>query len=392
MSASLPPLALYVHLPWCVRKCPYCDFNSHEQRGPLPEAAYVDALLEDLDTARDAAQGRGLRSIFIGGGTPSLFSAAAVARLLAGIAARVPLADGAEVTLEANPGTAEAERFRGYRDAGVNRLSLGIQSFDDRQLRRLGRIHDAAQARRAIELAQQSFARINLDLMYALPEQGLADALADVRTALAAGVEHLSFYQLSIESNTVFFSRPPPLPDDELAAAIEEAVHGELAAAGWQRYEVSAWSLPGAECRHNLNYWHFGDYLGIGAGAHAKLSWPARIVREARSRVPADYQRRVLAGDAVAERREVAPADAVFEFMMNALRLPQGFPVALFGERTGQPLSATEPALSQACARGLLERSAERIRPTALGLRFLNELLGLFLPAGDGGAPTDPAR
>lgn len=392
MSASLPPLALYVHLPWCVRKCPYCDFNSHEQRGALPEAAYVDALLKDLDAARDAAQGRQLQSIFIGGGTPSLFSATSVARLLAGIAASIPLADGAEITLEANPGTAEAERFRGYRGAGVNRLSLGIQSFDERQLRRLGRIHDAAEARRAIELAQQSFARINLDLMYALPEQGLADALADVRTALAAGVEHLSFYQLSIEPNTVFFSRPPPLPDDELAAAIEEAVHGELAAAGWQRYEVSAWSLPGAACRHNLNYWHFGDYLGIGAGAHAKLSWPGRIVREARSRVPADYQRRVLAGDAVTERREVAPADAVFEFMMNALRLPQGFPEALFGERTGQPLSAAEPALSQACARGLLERSGERIRPTALGLRFLNELLGLFLPAGDGGGPTAPAR
>lgn len=389
---SLPPLALYLHLPWCVRKCPYCDFNSHEQRGPLPEAAYVDALLKDLDAAQDAAQGRRLQSIFIGGGTPSLFAAASVARLLAGIAARIPLAADAEVTLEANPGTAEAGRFGGYREAGVNRLSLGIQSFDDRQLRRLGRIHDAAEARRAIELAQQSFERINLDLMYALPGQEVADALADVRAALGAGVEHLSFYQLTLEPNTAFFSRPPPLPDDDEAAAIEAAVHGELAAGGFTRYEVSAWARPGAQCRHNLNYWWFGDYLGIGAGAHAKITWPGRIRREARTRVPADYLRRAAAGGAVTEQRDLAPADIVFEFMLNALRLPQGFPEKLFGERTGQSLSAAEPALSQACARGLLERSGERIRPTALGLRFLNELLALFLPAGDGRAPTVPAR
>lgn len=380
----LPPLALYVHLPWCVRKCPYCDFNSHEHRGPLPTGQYVDALLADLDAAQAAAQGRSLRSIFIGGGTPSLFPAAEVARLLAGIAARLPLAADAEVTLEANPGTAEADRFHGYREAGVNRLSLGVQSFDPAQLRRLGRIHDEREARRAVELAQASFERVNLDLMYALPEQDEAAALADARTALATGVTHLSFYQLTLEPNTVFFSRPPPLPDDDAAAAIEAAVHAELAAGGYGRYEVSAWARPGAECRHNLNYWWFGDYLGIGAGAHAKLSSPQGIRREARSRVPADYLRRAPTGDAVAERRELSAPDAVFEFMMNALRLPRGFPKKLFSERTGLPLAAAEPALTQALQRGLLERSRGEIRPTPLGLRFLNNLVGLFLAAGPG--------
>ncbi|GIK34834.1 MAG: coproporphyrinogen III oxidase [Gammaproteobacteria bacterium] len=380
----LPPLALYVHLPWCVRKCPYCDFNSHEHRGPLPTGQYVDALLADLDAAQAAAQGRSLRSIFIGGGTPSLFPAAEVARLLAGIAARLPLAADAEVTLEANPGTAEADRFHGYREAGVNRLSLGVQSFDPAQLRRLGRIHDEREARRAVELAQASFERVNLDLMYALPEQDEAAALADARTALATGVTHLSFYQLTLEPNTVFFSRPPPLPDDDAAAAIEAAVHAELAAGGYGRYEVSAWARPGAECRHNLNYWWFGDYLGIGAGAHAKLSSPQGIRREARSRVPADYLRRAPTGDAVAERRELSAPDAVFEFMMNALRLPRGFPEKLFSERTGLPLAAAEPALTQALQRGLLERSRGEIRPTPLGLRFLNNLVGLFLAAGPG--------
>ncbi|MCC7328722.1 MAG: oxygen-independent coproporphyrinogen III oxidase-like protein [Gammaproteobacteria bacterium] len=385
---SLPPLALYVHLPWCLRKCPYCDFNSHEQRGALPEASYVDALLADLDVARDAAQGRRLHGIFIGGGTPSLFSAASVARLLAGIDARLGLAADAEITLEANPGTAEAGRFQGYRDAGVNRLSLGVQSFDPVQLQRLGRIHDAQEARRAVELAQASFGRVNLDLMYALPGQDVAGALADVRTALATGVTHLSCYQLTIEPNTVFHRRPPALPDDDAAAAIEAAVHAELAGAGFGRYEISAWARPGEECRHNLNYWWFGDYLGIGAGAHAKASWPGRIVREARTRVPADYLRRAPAGEAVAERRELAPPDAVFEFLLNALRLPQGFPEQLFSERTGQPLAAAEPGLTRALERGLIERSRGEIRPTALGLRFLNDLVGLFLPDGGTAPPA----
>jgi len=377
---SLPPLTLYVHLPWCVRKCPYCDFNSHEQRGALPTARYVDALLADLDATLEAAQGRSLQGIFIGGGTPSLFPAEDVARLLAGIGARLPLVADAEVTLEANPGTAEAQRFRAYREAGVNRLSLGVQSFDPVRLKSLGRIHDEREAQRAVELAQASFERVNLDLMYALPGQDLAGALADARRALATGVGHLSFYQLTLEPNTAFFSRPPPLPDDDEAAAIEAAVHAELAAGGFTRYEVSAWARPGAQCRHNLNYWWFGDYLGIGAGAHAKITWPGRIRREARTRVPADYLRRAAAGEAVTEQRDLAPADIVFEFMLNALRLPQGFPEKLFGERTGQPLAAAEPGLSTALERELLLRERGTIRPTALGLRFLNDLVGLFLP------------
>lgn len=389
MSPLLPPLALYLHLPWCAHKCPYCDFNSHQLRAALPEEAYVQALLADLDAALPGVQGRRLQSIFIGGGTPSLFTAPAIARILAEVRRRIPVDDDAEITLEANPGTAEADRFRGYREAGVNRLSLGIQSFDDAQLKRLGRIHDADEAHRAIAMAQEYFGRINLDIMYALPEQDETGALADARTAAATGVSHLSFYQLTIEPNTVFFSRPPPgLPDDEHSAAIEAAVHAELAAAGLSRYEVSAWTRPGAQCRHNLNYWLFGDYLGIGAGAHAKLTTAHGILREARSRAPADYQRRALAGDAVSERRLVGAADAVFEFMMNALRLPGGFPETLFEERTGQSLAAAGPALKQALERGLLERMSGMIRPTALGLRFLNDLLGLFLPTGQGDAAT----
>jgi oxygen-independent coproporphyrinogen-3 oxidase len=376
----LPPLSLYVHLPWCVRKCPYCDFNSHEAHGALPEDAYVDALLADLAVAAPAAAGRELATIFIGGGTPSLFPAAAIGRLLDGVRRALPEAGDAEVTLEANPGTAEAARFRGYRDAGVNRLSIGVQSFDPRQLRALGRIHDEREARGAVELALASFRRVNLDLMYALPGQSPEDALADAEAALASGASHLSFYQLTIEPNTVFFSRPPPLPAEEEAAAIEDAVHARLAEAGFGRYEVSAWARPGQECRHNLNYWRFGDYLGIGAGAHAKLTAPdGRVTRESRTRAPADYLRRAATG-ALAESRTVAPAELPFEFMMNALRLPGGFPEKLFTERTGLPLSAAEPGLTTAIDRGLLERTRGELRPTPLGLRFLNDLVGLFLP------------
>jgi oxygen-independent coproporphyrinogen-3 oxidase len=378
-----PPLALYAHLPWCARKCPYCDFNSHEARGELPEAAYVAALLADLDAALPGAQGRELRSIFIGGGTPSLFSPDAIAQLLAGIRARTPVAGDAEVTLEANPGKTEAAGFGGYRAAGVTRLSVGVQSFEPRQLRTLGRIHDTREARRAVELALANFDEVNLDLMYVLPGQTPAEAVADAALAVASGATHLSFYHLTIEPNTAFFSRPPALPDEDAAVTIEEAVHARVAAEGFARYEVSAWARPGHECRHNLNYWRFGDYLGIGAGAHAKVTYADRIVREARTRSPADYLRRAAAGDAVAERREVTPADAVFEFMMNALRLPAGFPEKLFSERTGQPLAAAEPGLSGAIERGLMTRSRGEIRPTALGLRFLNDLVALFLPDRD---------
>ncbi|MBM4197069.1 MAG: oxygen-independent coproporphyrinogen III oxidase-like protein [Gammaproteobacteria bacterium] len=377
--SQLPPLALYVHLPWCLRKCPYCDFNSHELRGELPEEAYVTALLADLDGSLPAACSRPLAAIFIGGGTPSLFSAAAVTRLLDGVRARLALVHDVEITLEANPGAVEAERFRGYRAAGVNRLSIGVQSFAPRQLQALGRIHSSDEARRAVTLARQSFDRVNLDLMYCLPGQSPDSAVADVDAALASGATHLSFYHLTIEPNTVFHARPPVLPDGDAAHAIEEAVHARVAAAGFRRYEVSAWARAGEECRHNLNYWRFGDYLGIGAGAHAKLTTAAGIVRESRTRAPADYLRRAAEG-AIAERRVVSTADTAFEFMMNALRLTGGFPEKLFSERTGLPLSAGEPALSTAIEKGLLERRHGEIRPTALGARFLNDLVALFLP------------
>jgi oxygen-independent coproporphyrinogen-3 oxidase len=390
MTAPLPPLALYVHLPWCVRKCPYCDFNSHEGKGPLPESAYVDALLRDLDSARSGAQGRRIESVFIGGGTPSLFSGESVRRLLDGVRALVPFSRDAEITLEANPGTVESGRFRDYRAAGVNRISLGVQSFDDAQLRTLGRIHDAREARAAIDTALESFQNVNLDLMYVLPGQDVAGAARDAASALAAGVQHLSFYHLTIEPNTAFGARPPRLPDPDEAAEIEDAVHESLAAAGYARYEVSAWARPGRECRHNLNYWRFGDYLGIGAGAHSKLSAVGeggglQIVREARTRAPADYLSRLAparatTANAVTETREVGRADLVFEFMMNALRLTDGVPVSLFAAHTGLPLSAAQSALATATSRGLVTLSAGRIAPTELGLRFLNDLLGLFLP------------
>jgi oxygen-independent coproporphyrinogen-3 oxidase len=379
---ALPPLSLYVHLPWCERKCPYCDFNSYARPAELPEEAYVAALLADLDVALPGAQGRALQTMFIGGGTPSLFSPRAIARLLDGVRARLALAADAEITLEANPGTVEGARFRGYRDAGVNRLSLGVQSFQPRHLRVLGRIHDERAARDAIDLALASFARVNLDLMYVLPGQAPEEARADCEIAVGSGATHLSFYHLTIEPNTAFFRAPPTLPDEDLAVGIEDAAHGCLAAAGFARYEISAWCRTGEECRHNRNYWRFGDYLGIGAGAHAKITSATGIVREARTRAPADYLRRAVAGDAVAERRVVGATDAVFEFMMNALRLTDGFPEKLFGERTGQPLSAAEPGLGTAIERGLLTRARGEIRPTALGLRFLNDLMGMFLPGG----------
>ena len=381
ITSQLPPLALYVHLPWCVAKCPYCDFNSHERRGELPEESYVTALLADLDASLPDVQGRALATIFIGGGTPSLFSAESIARLLEGVRSRVPLATDVEVTLEANPGAVESHKFEGFRAAGVNRLSLGVQSFAPAQLATLGRIHDVAEARHAIALARASFERVNIDLMYVLPGQTPEEAISDVETALASGATHLSFYHLTIEPNTVFHAKPPQLPDEDAAVAIEEAVHERVAAAGFRRYEISAWARPGEECRHNLNYWRFGDYLGIGAGAHAKLTTQAGVARESRTRAPADYLRRAAAGTStVAERRIVTPAELPFEFMLNALRLPDGIPEKLFMERTGLPLAAAEPALSTALERDLLVRRHGEIRPTALGLRFLNDLIGLFLP------------
>ena len=378
--AVLPPLALYVHLPWCVRKCPYCDFNSHEARGALPEDEYVDALIADLESTLPSVWGRRVHSIFFGGGTPSLFSARSIDRLLAAIRARLPLEPDAEITLEANPGTFESDKFRDFRAAGVNRLSIGIQSFNPKHLAALGRIHDEREAHRAVEIAHAHFENFNLDLMFALPEQTGDEADRDVEAALAARAPHLSFYHLTIEPNTVFFTRPPQLPDEDTSAEIGDRVERRLRDAGYDHYETSAYAQPGRACRHNLNYWRFGDYLGIGAGAHAKLSFADRIVREARARTPAEYMRRIDAGTQVVERRELGRSDLPFEFMMNALRLAEGFPVSMFAERTGLAIVAAERALAQAEVRGLLERDHESIRPTALGRRYLNDLVGLFLP------------
>jgi oxygen-independent coproporphyrinogen-3 oxidase len=377
--AALPPLALYVHIPWCLRKCPYCDFNSHEARGDAPEAAYVDALLADLELALPAIWGRRVVSVFVGGGTPSLFSAAAIDRLLAGIRARVPLSPDAEVTLEANPGTFEREKFAGYRAAGINRLSLGIQSFDPGHLAALGRVHDADEARRAAEAALAIFGNVNFDLMYALPRQSVADAEADLAAALAFAPPHLSFYHLTLEPNTLFHRHPPPLPDEETAADIEDAVHVRLAAAGYRHYETSAHAHAGRECRHNLNYWRFGDYLGIGAGAHSKLSSADRIVRQLRHKQPRQYMAQVAAGSPLQESTTVTREDVGFEFMLNALRLTGGVPAALFAERTGYPLTLVRRGLEAAEARGLIERDPATIRPTELGRRFLNDLQALFL-------------
>jgi len=376
----LPPLALYVHIPWCVKKCPYCDFNSHQARGDVPERAYVEALVTDLELALPDVWGRRVHSIFFGGGTPSLFSAAAIETLISAFRARLQLAADCEITLEANPGTFEAEKFRGYREAGVNRLSIGIQSFNPKHLKALGRIHDDGEARRAIEIAQNCFENINLDLMYALPRQTPEEARADVEAALEAGTTHLSFYHLTLEPNTLFYRHPPALPDDDAAAFMQDAIAEALAGDGYAHYETSAWAKPGRECRHNLNYWRFGDYLGIGAGAHGKLSFRDRIARTVRWKQPKEYLERAAEGRPMQESREIERADLAFEFMMNALRLPGGFPVSLFAERTGLQIALAEKPLREAEARGLIVRDHERIRPTDLGQRFLNDLLQLFLP------------
>jgi oxygen-independent coproporphyrinogen-3 oxidase len=377
--AALPPLALYVHIPWCLKKCPYCDFNSHETKGDAPEAAYVDALLADLEFALPSIWGRRVVSAFIGGGTPSLFSAAAIDRLLAGIRARVPLAPDAEITLEANPGTFEREKFAGFRAAGINRLSLGVQSFDPQHLQALGRVHDADEARRAAEAALSIFGNVNFDLMYALPRQTVAEVAADLAAALAFAPPHLSFYHLTLEPNTLFHRYPPPLPDDETAADIEDAVDAALEAAGYRHYETSAHAQNGRECRHNLNYWQFGDYLGIGAGAHSKLSFADRIVRQVRHRQPKQYLEQVAAGAPLQEDGAVTREDVGFEFMLNALRLTDGVPASSFAERTGYPLALVRQGLEAAAARGLIERDPALLRPTALGRRFLNDLQALFL-------------
>jgi len=373
--AALPPLALYAHIPWCVRKCPYCDFNSHEKQDALPEREYVDALVADLEGLLPSAWGRRLRSVFIGGGTPSLFSPDSIDRLLAAVRARLPLEPDAEVTLEANPGTAEAGRFRGYRDAGVNRVSLGIQSFDDGKLKALGRIHSADEARRAIEMALAAFDNVNLDIMYGLPGQTLEEARADAAEGLRFGTTHFSAYQLTLEPNTVFYSKPPQLPGHDACADMQLAVEELAASAGFEHYETSAFARPGRRCRHNMNYWEFGDYLGIGAGAHGKLSFADRVTRHERAKQPREY----LASAGTLREKAIAPKELPFEFMLNALRLVDGVPAGMFAERTGLAGSTILRKLQAAREKGLLEEDALRIRPTRRGQRFLNELLQLFL-------------
>ncbi len=379
---ALPPLSLYVHLPWCLKKCPYCDFNSHAVggAGALPEARYLDALRADLEAALPLVWGRPVQTVFIGGGTPSLFSPASIDQLLGDIRALLPLTAGAEVTLEANPGTFEKDRFRAYRAAGVTRLSVGVQSFNDTHLAALGRVHDGAQARAAVEEAAQAFDTFNLDLMYALPGQEMAALDADLEIALALAPPHLSIYHLTIEPNTVFAKYPPVVPEDDLAYAMLDRITERTAAGGLQRYEVSAYARAGHECAHNLNYWQFGDYLGIGAGAHSKLSFAHRVVRQTRFREPVLYMERALSGNAVAQDADVRRADLAFEFMLNALRLRGGFALQDFVERTGQSVASIAPALDKAEAQGLIARDMVHVRPTERGFDFLSNLQELFLP------------
>ena len=376
---GLPPLALYIHIPWCVKKCPYCDFNSHEAGDGIPENAYLDALRSDLEHALPLIWGRKIYSIFIGGGTPSLLSAAGLVRLLSDVRTLLPLDGAVEITMEANPGTFEAEKFRSYRASGVNRLSVGIQSFDSRHLQALGRIHDGDEARRAIEIAQTHFDNFNLDLMYALPSQTLDQARLDVQTAIASGAPHLSLYHLTLEPNTFFAKYPPQLPDDDASAEMQDEITLLMTSAGYQHYEVSAYAKEKHQARHNVNYWEFGDYLGIGAGAHSKLSFPHRVIREMRYKNPKAYMQAALLGQEVQESAEIARDDLAFEFMLNSLRLTQGFQVNLFAERTGLSLTSIEKALNEAEGKGLICRDHLVIRPTSLGSRFLNDLQQIFL-------------
>ncbi|HFC8536145.1 TPA: radical SAM family heme chaperone HemW [Neisseria bacilliformis] len=379
--AALPPLSLYIHIPWCIKKCPYCDFNSHSLKMGLPEAAYIDALLADLQTELPNIWGRPVETIFFGGGTPSLFQAASIDRLLSGVRSLLRLQPEAEITLEANPGTFEIEKFKGFKDAGITRLSVGVQSFNDTMLERLGRVHNGGEALRAIDTALKLFEKVNIDLMYALPAQTVQTALNDVNTAIATGASHISAYHLTMEPNTPFGHTPPKgLPQDEAALDIEDAVHGALETAGFIHYETSAFARPHMQCRHNLNYWQFGDYIGIGAGAHGKISFPDHIERTVRRRHPNDYlaamQRNPL--EAI-ERKTVAAADLPFEFMMNALRLAEGVPAALLQERTGVPAAHIMAQIETARRRGLLETDPTVFRPTAQGRLFLNDLLQCFL-------------
>ena len=382
--ASLAPLSLYVHLPWCLKKCPYCDFNSHEWQGAggatgVPEQRYLDALMADLEAALPLVWGRQVHSIFIGGGTPSLFSPQAIDRLLGDIRARLPLAAGCEITLEANPGTFEKDRFRAFRAAGVTRLSIGVQSFNDRHLQALGRVHDRVQALAAVEEAAQAFDTFNLDIMYALPGQSMAELEQDVRTALEFAPPHISIYHLTIEPNTLFAKHPPAIPADDDAYAMLDRITELTGQAGLGRYEISAYAKPGHACWHNTNYWQFGDYLGIGAGAHSKLSFAHRVVRQTRFRDPARYMDNALAGHALAQDEDVRRADLPFEYMLNALRLRRGFALSDYVERTGLAVTSIAKALDEAERKGLIERDMAHVLPTERGFDFLSDLQALFL-------------
>ena len=379
--AALPPLSLYVHLPWCLKKCPYCDFNSHEARGEVAQQRYLDALCADLEAALPFIWGRRVHTVFIGGGTPSLFAPESIGRLIGDIRARLPLEPGCEITLEANPGTFERDRFRGYRAAGVTRLSVGVQSFDDVKLAALGRVHDAAQALAAVEEARAAFETFNIDLMYALPGQTLAEFENDLAQVLALEPPHLSIYHLTLEPNTLFAKFPPKaLPDDDTAFDMLDLITARTAAVGLERYEVSAFARPGHRCEHNLNYWQFGDYLGIGAGAHSKLSFPHRVVRQTRVRDPDRYMDQALAGHAITQDDDVPRDQLPFEFMLNATRLKDGFELMRFTERTGLSLAALQTGLDRAERQGLIARDFARVWPTERGFDFLSDLQGLFLP------------
>lgn len=377
--ASLPPFSLYVHLPWCLKKCPYCDFNSHEAPGNMPEQHYINALIADLEASLPLIWGRTVHSIFIGGGTPSLFSPQAIDRLLGDIRARLKLTPDCEITLEANPGTFEKNRFKAFKSAGVSRLSVGVQSFNDQHLKVLGRIHDRAQAIAAVEEAAQAFDTFNLDIMYALPGQTLEMQAQDMRQALALAPPHISIYHLTIEVNTYFAKFPPVVPEEDTAYAMLDQITEMTAQAGLQRYEVSAYAKPGHRCFHNVNYWQFGDYLGIGAGAHSKLSFAHRVVRQVRFREPALYMEKALAGNAVTQENEVSRADLPFEFMLNALRLRDGFKLQDFADKTGLAFTAIQKGLDEAERKGLIERDFVHAKPTERGFDFLNDLQSLFL-------------
>lgn len=383
---ALPPLALYIHFPWCEKKCPYCDFNSHQIRegvgakSGFDEERYINALIGDLETELPGIWGRQVHSIFIGGGTPSLLSAQGMDRLLSAIRARINLEPDAEITMEANPGSVEAEKLAGFAKAGINRVSLGIQSFQDEQLKALGRIHNGAEAKRAIEIALQHFKSVNLDLMYGLPMQTLEDAKRDVETALSFNTPHLSFYNLTLEPNTYFASFPPKLPKEEVIDAIFDQNLDLLSNAGYKRYEVSAYAKPGMECKHNLNYWRFGDYIGIGAGAHGKVSFPDKITRQVRERHPETYMQNMeTKGNALVESKEVLASDLPFEFMLNVLRLTNGVATNTFTERTGLPLNVISKGLNEASKKGLLDPDPLSLKATPLGLRYLNNVQEIFL-------------